>query len=408
MAYWRNLSSVLLGTVIAQALPVLSSLIIARQFLPADFGVYSVWLGLTVFLSVCLTGRLETSLPMKEDGKKRASAVLYVIATTIIASLFIFLILALLFFMGVKSIGVMSLKFLFFSLAVAILMAFSQIWQNWAASEGFLRKLSFIRIAQAGLVAFLQVGFGFFQPDVTGLILGHFIGFIFSFLICLLLMPAIMSVDIINFKFGLLAFWKRNRNFPLISLPADIINSAAMQLPLIMIANKFGADNAGYYALTIRALGAPIGLLGSATLDIFKRHAASAYRTRGECEPEFLFTFKILLAGSALSSILFFFFAEQLIIFAYGESWSASGKIAIWLIPLFAFKFVASPLSYMVYIAGKQHTDLLWQISLLIMTIATLRSADTFSDSMQIYSLGYVFLYVTYLGLSYKYSLGNK
>ena len=406
MNYWRNLSSVLLGTIIAQTLPVLGSLIIARQFVPADFGVYSIWLGITVFISVCLTGRFEIVLPMKRDRKKRSAAVLYILSTTIIATIFLFLILALIFFIGVKSIGLISVNFLCVSLIVAALMAFSQIWQNWAIAEGFIKKLSLIRIVQAGSVVILQVGFGIIQPDVMGLIIGHFIGLLFSFLICLLLMPVKVNFD--NIKFGLLAFWKRNIRFPLITLPADIVNSAAMQLPLILIANKFGATNAGYYALTIRALGAPIGLLGSAALDIFKRQAARAYIKRGECELEFLHTFKILLAGSALSSILFFFFAEQLILFAYGENWSMSGKIAIWMIPLFALKFVASPLSFMNYIAGKQHADSFWQISLLITTIATLNSANAFSDSVKIYSLGYAFLYLIYLKISYTFSLGSK
>ena len=64
MTYWRNLSLVFFGTVIAQALPVIGSLILTRQFLPAVVGTYSAWLGITLFLSVCLTGRFETSLPM--------------------------------------------------------------------------------------------------------------------------------------------------------------------------------------------------------------------------------------------------------------------------------------------------------------------------------------------------------
>jgi O-antigen/teichoic acid export membrane protein len=95
-------------------------------------------------------------------------------------------------------------------------------------------------------------------------------------------------------------------------------------------------------------------------------------------------------------------------VIAFGESWSMSGKIAIWLIPLFAFRFVASPLSYMVYIAGKQNVDLFWQISLLSITLVTFSITEIFSTSVQIYSLGYAFLYLVYLGMSYEFSLGNK
>jgi O-antigen/teichoic acid export membrane protein len=302
----------------------------------------------------------------------------------------------------------MSFKLLLLSLIVSLLMSLIQIWQTWTAAEGNYKKLSLIRIAQAGLVVIFQVWIGFLQPDLMGLIFGHFIGLIFSVLICIFLKPISMNFDVTSLKFGLFAFWKRNRKFPLFSLPADAINSAAAQLPLLLIMSKFGADIAGYYALTIRVLGAPIGLLGSAVLDVFKRHAANAFKTRGECRPEFLHTLKILLMATILTSILFFFCAEQFFVIAFGESWSMSGKIAIWLIPLFAFRFVASPLSYMVYIAGKQNVDLFWQISLLGITLATFSITEIFSTSVQIYSLGYAFLYLVYLGMSYKFSLGNK
>jgi O-antigen/teichoic acid export membrane protein len=408
MTYWRNLSLVFFGTVIAQALPVIGSLILTRQFLPAVFGTYSAWLGITLFLSVCLTGRFETSLPMEEDGNFRAMAVLYVFVTTLVLSLFSFLILLSLFLIGIKSIGLMSFKLLLLSLIVSLLMSLIQIWQTWTAAEGNYKKLSLIRIAQAGLVVIFQVWIGFLQPDLMGLIFGHFIGLIFSVLICIFLKPISMNFDVTSLKFGLFAFWKRNRKFPLFSLPADAINSAAAQLPLLLIMSKFGADIAGYYALTIRVLGAPIGLLGSAVLDVFKRHAANAFKTRGECRPEFLHTLKILLMATILTSILFFFCAEQFFVIAFGESWSMSGKIAIWLIPLFAFRFVASPLSYMVYIAGKQNVDLFWQISLLSITLVTFSITEIFSTSVQIYSLGYAFLYLVYLGMSYEFSLGNK
>jgi O-antigen/teichoic acid export membrane protein len=278
MTYLRNLSLVFSGTVVAQALPVLGSLIITRLFLPIDFGVYSIWLGATVLLSICLTGRLETSLPMTGDGKNRAIAILFVLASTIISTLFIFLILALFFFMDIKSIGSISIKFLFFSLPASILMAFSTIWQNWAAAEGLLKKLSLIRIAQAGSVVIFQIYIGFFQPNVSGLIFGHIIGLAFSFLICILLMPINIHFSRIKFKDGILAFWKRNVKFLKFSLPADLINAVAGQLPLFLISSKFGADFTGYYALTARALGAPAGLLGVAVLDIFKRQAALAYK----------------------------------------------------------------------------------------------------------------------------------
>ena len=207
-----------------------------------------------------------------------------------------------------------------------------------------------------------------------------------------------------------LGYWLfgRNRNFPLFSLPADAINTAAGQLPLLLIASKFGPTMAGFYALTTRVMGAPIGLLGSAALDVFKRLAATSYKTRGECKEEYLKTFKILLVATLITSVLFFFLVEPIFLVAFGESWIMSGKIAIWLIPLFALRFVASPLSYMVYISEKQYVDLLWQICLLCITVSTINYASDFGMAIKLYSFGYAFLYLIYIWMSYNFSLGSK
>jgi hypothetical protein len=62
----------------------------------------------------------------------------------------------------------------------------------------------------------------------------------------------------------------------------------------------------------------------------------------------------------------------------------------------------------MVYIAGKQHVDLVWQIALLAMTIAALNIPYGHDIALQVYSAGYSFLYVVYLAMSYRFSLGNR
>jgi O-antigen/teichoic acid export membrane protein len=174
-----------------------------------------------------------------------------------------------------------------------------------------------------------------------------------------------------------------------------------------LIAIKFGADIAGFLAMTLRVLSAPIGLIGSSVLDVFKRYAAEAYRNRGECVAEYKHTFNILFTASVITSCGLFFIVKPFFVFAYGESWKASGEIAIWLIPMFALRFIASPLSFMAYIAEKQHFDLLWQVCLLIFTVTSLIMTSTYDVALKIYSLSYAFLYLIYIGMSYKFSLGR-
>jgi len=102
------------------------------------------------------------------------------------------------------------------------------------------------------------------------------------------------------------------------------------------------------------------------------------------------------------------FGAEPIFALVFGEAWLGAGTMALWLLPRFVIGFVASPLSYMVYIAGKQHLDLIWQLALLAMTLATLFLIDSTQLALISYGVGYGGLYLVYLLMSYKFSLGSR
>jgi O-antigen/teichoic acid export membrane protein len=75
---------------------------------------------------------------------------------------------------------------------------------------------------------------------------------------------------------------------------------------------------------------------------------------------------------------------------------------------LFALRFIASPLSYVFYIAGKQNIDLLWQIGLLIVLLCALWLPNSMNSAVIAYSYAYSVMYLIYLGLSYRSSKGIK
>jgi O-antigen/teichoic acid export membrane protein len=141
---------------------------------------------------------------------------------------------------------------------------------------------------------------------------------------------------------------------------------------------------------------------------VFKRDAASSYRDIGHCKDEYARTFWLLAAGGGILAIGVLLVSERLFAVVFGETWRQAGVLAIWLMPMFAMRFVASPLSYVLYIAGKQPIDLVWQCTLLAMTLASFALTSSFKTSITFYSAGYSVLYVVYLILSYHYSKGKR
>lgn len=397
----------LTGSVLAQVIPILGSLVIARLFAPVEFGIFAAWFGGAILLAVMVTGRFETALAIEADGEPRRLAVIATLLTAVVGSSVALVLLA-----SARLIAPTVFTNLPTALIVALVpagfvIAVANIWQAWAVAEGRYRTLSFMRIVQAGAVTLIQIVAGMLGPSATTLALAYIFGVCIGLILSVYLMP-LGRLPHGELRATVVVFWRRQRRFPIFSLPADTINTAAAQLPVLIIASRFGAETAGLLAMAMRILGAPIGLLGKSVLDVFKRHAATSYRERGECRSEYLRTFKVLATGSLVFCIAMAFLSETIFALAFGEQWRAAGTIAVWLLPLFALRFMASPLSYMVYIAGKQHLDLFWQIALLGVTFLCLWIPQGHELALQAYSAGYSMLYVVYLAMSYRFSLGVK
>jgi len=407
--FLRSVGVVLIGTVAAQSIPILGSLVIARIYAPAEFGLFSAWLGMVLMAAVVVSGRFEMALVVEADGAPRRFAMVATLITILLASSFFALVAGVVYFLGSLPEQVKPLTVILF-VPAALLAGVTHTWQAWAAAEGDYRGLSWIRISQAFVVTVAQIGAGLISPTAVGMMLAQVFGLAAGIGFAIYLMP--INLFGIGGKAklwkNLKAFWQKQRRFPLLALPADTINAASGQLPLLLIASRFGAEASGLFALTIRVLGAPIGLLGAAVLDVFKRSAASSYRDKGHCKEEYGRTFWLLAAGGVILALGVIVVAEHLFVVAFGEPWRQAGVIAIWLMPMFALRFMASPLSYVFYIAGKQQVDLVWQCALLAMTLASFMLTSSFEGSVKLYAACYSLLYVIYALLSYHYSKGKQ
>lgn len=141
---------------------------------------------------------------------------------------------------------------------------------------------------------------------------------------------------------------------------------------------------------------------------MFKRRASESWRAIGSCRGPFIETFLVLAAGSTVATLVFWFSGEQIFMLAFGQRWREAGVAAVTLLPLFALRFVASPLSFTFYIAEKQHIDLIWQLGLLAMTLVSLSAFGLYESTLRAYAIGYGGFYVVYLVLSYRFSAGTR
>jgi O-antigen/teichoic acid export membrane protein len=405
--FWKQLTSVFAGTLLAQTIPIFGSLIITRIFAPEAFGEFSTWFAIVSLLSVFVTLRLETVLPIIEDGQPRKKAVAIVLFFVLLVTLFIFFCLIFSdFFFDVRKFTIVRTSLFLLSVPAFALMAMNQIWQTWAATEGEYKKLNLMRITQSLILLTIQIFAGLQSSTADSLIVGFVLANCISFGVAVILMPKINVIKHVNLN-ECRGFFIRHKKFPIYALPADTINTAVAQLPVLVVFNRFGSEAAGCLALTMRVLGAPAGLVGKSVLDVFKRHAAQSIKEVGNCRVIYIKTFSILVAASFLMVLCTYFLAENIFQIAFGVDWTESGSIAILLLPYFALGLIASPLSYMSYLVEKPHIDLFWQIGLMIIVVVALNYFQTYEATLLGYGFSYAAMYLLYTYISYRFSCGN-
>jgi hypothetical protein len=85
-------------------------------------------------------------------------------------------------------------------------------------------------------------------------------------------------------------------------------------------------------------------------------------------------------------------------------SWRAAGELAQILAPLCFLNFIASPLSYVFFVAGKQKIDLPGRSRCSCMTAGRLPAARHAAQNVLWYAIGYSLLYLVYLHMSWQCS----
>lgn len=401
----RDLWRVLAGTSAAQAIPVVASLVLARQYSPAAFGGFATWLAASTFASVLVGFRLDGALGTVSPGEDRLRLISGTVTVILWGASLVCAAGVLAYLTGLTAqllpgvaVGLVGIG--------AATICLTQLWLSYAAVEGLLDILATLRIRHAISVATAQILAGTLSPSATSLTVGYISGGLISTWLAYRTLRKRHGLSLSLWSPGALETLSRHWRFPIVATPAALVGSASEQSPLIIAAARFGDAAAGAYAIALRTLGTPLTVLANSALDIFKRQASSAYQERGECTKEFLSAARQLgivalcFLGLALLTI------KPLMAIAFGAKWSLAAEVAYLLVPLYAARLAVSPLSFVLYLAHKQHIDLAWQLLLLGTVVSCFSAGASFLTSVRLFAFAYIALYAAYFIVSYRASKG--
>jgi O-antigen/teichoic acid export membrane protein len=406
--FWKNVMTVLAGAAGAQALPLLAAPLLTRMCTPEDMGDFSVWLGVIAVTSTAATLRLEAAMVL-DHGKRQQGVCFSVIAyCATLLSVALTLLMAAASALDLPAVRGMS-WFELLTIGVGTwLTAYTQVILAYAASHNLFGKAAQAKVLRALVMAASQLALLYAGLADEALLAGQLIGLGAGLWAARrLLSPPVRRVRLTldaeqrDYLVRHQAFWR-------FSLPSSLLNTVVGQLPLFMIGMRHGALAAGLFALTQRVLSAPSAFVANSVLEVFKREAVHQFESVGNCRDVYRATFKALSLLALAPSLILFLFAPQLFNWVFGAAWQPAGELARILAPLCFLNFIASPLSYVFFVAGKQKMELLWQIALFAMTVTVFAAPMPLHQSVLGYAVGRSLLYLVYLSMSYQCSLNGR
>lgn len=402
--FWKHAATVLTGTVVAQALPLLIAPLITRLATPADMGAFSIWLGVIAIASTVATLRLEAAMILDHEASAQQTCFSVVAYFSTLLAIVMTLCAVVARLCGLPQAQNMSW---FGLLTIGIgtwLTAYSHTASAYATSYRAFGKAALVKVFGAGAIALGQLVLLFVGVGGTALLAGQIIGLAVGVTAAIILLSPPRPSIALTPSVAQRKYLEKHRSFWRFSLPAGLLNMAAGKFPLFVIGAKYGFVAAGLFALTERILTAPISLLAASVLEVFKRQAVHEFQTLGNCKKAYRSTFKALVLLGCGPAAFIFAFAPDLCAWVFGEPWRGAGEFARILAPLYFLNFVASPLSYVFFVAGKQKIEFVWQIALFITTITVFLAPYSLTQVLWNYTISYSLLYFVYLYMSHRFA----
>lgn len=359
----RSIGVLVGGTAFAHVITALTLPIVTRLYTPADFSGLALFAGLLAILSVAATLRFDLAIAIPEQDSEAVNLLaLAIVCTSIVAALVATVVIGLPANV-VDSLNQPKLVPLLWLLPVGVLLAgcYSAL-QMWFVRQRAFEPIARSRVTQSAASAATQIGLGWLHWTPGGLILGQLLN---TGAGCIslgyrLLLRHHALIRQISWSGLRDAFAKYDR-FPKYSTFEALSNTAAMQLPIIMISSHAASSEAGFLLLAMSAMQAPMGLIGNAIAQVYLSRAPEELRN-GNLN-NFTSTVFGGLLRSGVGPLMFAgIVAPTLFSVVFGVEWRRAGILVSWMTPWFIMQYLSVPISMALHVTGSQKVALILQI----------------------------------------------
>lgn len=352
--FLADVAKLSVGTLSGRLIAFLALPFLTRLYSPENFALLATYLAIVGIVSVVACFRFEIAIPLAhtdEDGVNllALSLAALVLLTSIATLLVVFLSDRLIDWIGSPPIE----PYLWlFPVGIALAGTYSA-FQYWATRMRRFGSIARTRVSQSVLGTTTMLSMGWLTSTPLGLLLGNAFNFGaggFGLAIGALRTDAGLLCQISFSK--MLAALRRYKRYPLFSAPEALLNVTGRQWPVLIIAAVAGVE-AGFLLLATQLMAVPMSLLGGSISQVYMSRAPEALR-EGRL-PELTFSIMRRLAAIGIPTFLAIGgLAPFLVPYVFGSEWARTGIIVAWMVPWIALQFIASPVSMVMFVTGRQ------------------------------------------------------
>lgn len=368
--FFRNVLILAGGTAFAQGLTVLILPVLTRLYSPSDFSTLAVYASILAIMGSVACFRYEIAISLPKS--KRDGLALLVLAV-LSATLWSLVTAVVLYWFGWLFLGWINnpelVPFLWLIPLGIWLQGIYTALQYWATREKDFGRLSRTKLNQSIAGAVTQIVFGWLKMAPSGLLFGHFLS-TFAGSVGLAIGTIGRQKKIFNsisyrrlYKVGC-----EYSHFPKYSALESLANSAAMQLPLILIAASAAVPEAGYLLLATRVMAVPMALIGNSISQVYLSGAAHQLRD-GTLSSHTASIISALVKSGAGPLIFAGITAPLIFKFVFGAEWQRAGELISWMTPWFLMQFLSSPISMVLHVTKNHRMALVLQMFGLIVRV---------------------------------------
>jgi O-antigen/teichoic acid export membrane protein len=203
---------------------------------------------------------------------------------------------------------------------------------------------------------------------------------------------------------GLRAAVRRFRRFPLLAAPSALVNSAGLEMPLLLVSALYGDVRAGLLGLTIRVFSGPTAIIGQAVSQVYTGETGAALRSpTGELGRLLRGAVRRLLLLGAGPALLLVVAGPWMFGLIFGPTWTEAGEYARFLAVAYLAQFAVTPVSSTLFLLERQGQELVWGCLRLLLTAGGVAACGLLGEPVQIaivvLAVGHVVSYAVLYGL---------